>query len=392
MARSRGKRITGIVLFIVALVAVGAFLLVLFADAEGIDSIPGTDRTDDLAFLMVILLSVLALALFLTLVIRKWERQDEEAEEAEVFFVPDEYRAPEPEDEEGEELDPHPDTIPVEPMGGGLVPYDLRSVPVRLDSWGHRTRENDRHVHPYHFPRYASRAVYANDYIPIDDRTSIKLSTLIAAPPGLFRGSFAEEPPSRPPRPAREAPEPDEEPWSPDESTPALLPSTGEAETDEGSTAVVLATQEEADGEMYYDYKGDVHEVIDVEGIGPKYAEKLQQIGVRSTARLCYEEAADLAERLEVPERTVQVWKANAELMKVSGIGKQYAEALARAGIEGIAELKKRSPRAIADQVNAYLDNLDTNVLGQHITDRRVEGWQKKAKPMRRVRQPVPEN
>lgn len=398
MAGSRGKRITGTVLFVVALLAVGAFVLVLFADSEGIDSVPGTDRTDQLAILMVIILSVLALILFLTLVIRKWERQDEEAEEAEMFFVPDEYRTPEPEPEQGGEVDPHADSIPVESMGGGLVPYDLRSIPARLDSWGHRFRDNDRNVHPYHFPRYASRAVYANDYIPVDDRTAIKLSTLIAAPPGMFHGSFAEEAPSAPRAPARPEASPPEEPWTPEETPPALLPPTNkeeeEAEAPETAPPAVLENPPapEPTGDAHYDYKGDVHEVIDVEGIGPIYAEKLQQIGVRTTDRLCYEDAGTLAGRLEVPERTVLIWQHMSELMKVSGIGKQYAEALARAGVEGIGELKRRSPAAIADQVNAYLDNLETNVLGQHITARRIEGWQKKAKPMRRVRRPVPES
>jgi hypothetical protein len=61
-----------------------------------------------------------------------------------------------------------------------------------------------------------------------------------------------------------------------------------------------------------------------------------------------------------------------------------------RAGIEGIAELKRRSAAKIADQVNAYLDTLDTNVLGVKITEKRVEGWQDHAQPMKRIRLQVP--
>ena len=142
--------------------------------------------------------------------------------------------------------------------------------------------------------------------------------------------------------------------------------------------------------EVYYDYQGDIDPVLDVEGIGPVFAEKLKQVGVETTTRLCYEDAEDLAQRIGTEPKRVRTWQSMAELMKVSGIGGQYAEALARAGIEGIGELKRRSANAIADQVNDYLAGLDNNVLGSKITARRVEGWQEAAKDMRRVRSKVP--
>jgi predicted flap endonuclease-1-like 5' DNA nuclease len=141
----------------------------------------------------------------------------------------------------------------------------------------------------------------------------------------------------------------------------------------------------------YYDYAGDVHDVEELEGIGRIYGNKLRELGVQTTARLAYEEPEELARRMSVPVKTVQQWQSMAELVKVKGIGKQYAEAMARAGIQGIAEMKKRSPDAIADQVNGYLDSLETNVLGTKITAKRVEGWQKAAAGMKRVRLKVPE-
>lgn len=155
--------------------------------------------------------------------------------------------------------------------------------------------------------------------------------------------------------------------------------------------AAVVAAPEPSSGDLYYDYKGDVHDVIDVEGIGPVYAERLNKAGVETTARLCYEDAAALAKRIDVPETTIRQWQQMSELVKVKGIAKQYAEALVRAGVTGIAELKKRSATQIADQVNEYLAKLDINVLGQNVTAKRVQGWQKAAAPMRKVRQAVPE-
>lgn len=141
----------------------------------------------------------------------------------------------------------------------------------------------------------------------------------------------------------------------------------------------------------YYDFKGDVHPVIEIEGIGPTYAKKLKAAGIESSARLCYEDAASIAGKIGAPAKTVASWQAMAELAKVNGIGPQYAEALSRAGVAGIQELKDRSAAAITEQVNTYLAGLKNNVLGTTITQKRIETWQKNAKPMRRVRQSIPD-
>lgn len=157
------------------------------------------------------------------------------------------------------------------------------------------------------------------------------------------------------------------------------------------SVEVQEATPDEAQADAdYRDFQGDVHPVIEVEGIGVEYARRLEAIGIRTTARLCYEDPGDLARRIDVSPKVVTGWQAMAQLMKVSGVGPQYAEALVRAGVDGVDALKRRSPARIAADVNSYLDGLDANVLGQKVTQKRVEAWQAAAKRLRRVRQPVP--
>ncbi|MHB8632334.1 MAG: DUF4332 domain-containing protein [Thermoplasmatota archaeon] len=143
--------------------------------------------------------------------------------------------------------------------------------------------------------------------------------------------------------------------------------------------------------ESFYDYMGTVHDIEDIEGIGKTFGFKLREIGIFTTARLAYEDADKVAQAVGVPRKTVESWQAMGELLKVSGIGPQYAEALARGGVSGIAELKRRSAESIAEQVNAYLASLKSTVVGSSITAKRVEGWQKAAKDMRRVRLKIPE-
>jgi predicted flap endonuclease-1-like 5' DNA nuclease len=155
--------------------------------------------------------------------------------------------------------------------------------------------------------------------------------------------------------------------------------------------AAVVAKPAAKKTEQYYDYKGDIHPVIEIEGIGPVYEKKLGAMGIRTSARLCYADAKKIAKKLDTDEKRIISWQQMSELAKVNGIGPQYAEALVRAGISGIKELKARQAAEIAKQTTDYLEGLKNNVLGAKVTPQRVTTWQKHAKPMRRVKQVIPE-
>lgn len=171
---------------------------------------------------------------------------------------------------------------------------------------------------------------------------------------------------------------------------PAPLPEGRRVETNPRTGVPNLVPETPQKAAAYYAYRGDIHPVIDVEGIGERHAKRLERAGVKTTARLMYEDAEQLAARIEAPAKVVRGWQAMAELMLVNGIGKQYAEALARSGVKGIQGLKDGDAKQLAKQVNAYLEGLDSNVLGQKVTARRVQAWQKAAADMRRVRTKVP--
>lgn len=398
-----GKRVAATVLFFIALIAVLAFYFLVFADARQLNDLPGVGEITAVAIGTAVLLAIIAIVMIVLLFKRK--PQDTLSED-EPYFIP-------PQDEP---------QAAFEAVDDELVVYDVWTLPVAQRAWGGL---DDPRTHSFYFPLNIDAGVYVNDYIDIDRNGSrIKLRTLLAGPgditatqfvipqtaraepepayeafedPDAFEDTEAlEEAPreweptrrARPERPSRDVPGDDfmrelERRFHDQPAGPTSTPTSSPAVT----TASVATVTEGA----YYDYKGDIHDVIDVEGIGPVYAEKLRQAGVASTARLCYENPATLAETIGAPEKTVRSWQAMAQLMKVSGIGPQYAEALARAGIMGIDELKRRSAARMADQVNEYLDSLDSNVLGTKITERRIAGWQAASKAMRRVRQAVPE-
>jgi predicted flap endonuclease-1-like 5' DNA nuclease len=357
MARSPAKRIVGTLLFAVAVLITVGFLLIVYASSANDTDFPLADREGAVVLVTTIVLALIAVALLLMLLIRRMERSTEKADSGEVFFVPE---TPAPARRGA--------TTQFESVAD-LSVYDLRKVPQTRATWG----AGDAGAQAaFYFPRNVTGGVYVNDYIPVGPGKTLKLRTLMAGPydPAYELTASA-------PRPAPSS-----------KAAERLV-----ASATKGGQALVLqeaATAPAAPQETYYDYAGDVHEVEDLEGIGPTYGERLRKLGVHTTARLAYEDTASLAERMQLPRRTVEQWKHMAELIKVNGIGPQYAEALVRAGIEGVAELKRRSPAKIAEQVNAYLDTLDTNVLGNKITEKRVEGWQDKARSMKRVRLAVP--
>lgn len=132
------------------------------------------------------------------------------------------------------------------------------------------------------------------------------------------------------------------------------------------------------------DYKGDVHEVVDLEGIGPTYARRLMDDGIVHTQHLLFASDARIVKLTGARKEQVRLWKVMSQLVKVNGIGPQYAEALARAGVD-LEKLRTGEPAKLASQVKAYLDGLKTNVVSGGVGAKRIAAWQTEAKKLRRV-------
>lgn len=362
MARSPAKRLVGSLLFLLAAILVLGFLFLLYANSINDDAIPLVDELKAVALVVVIVLAVVAVTLLVLLLVRSWSDRAEKAAAAEVFFIPD--------------PSPAPRAATTEFVAGSdLTVYALARVPTGSRAWG----ASEGAESPFYFPRAVGGGFYVNDYIPIDGKGRVlKLRTLLGGPyDPIFTDEAAPEPaPTPAPRVVR--------------SERRVEPATTAGSTillQEVSTKTLAPATTE---EVYYDYPGDSHEVEELEGIGPTYGKRLRDAGVLTTARLCYEDAGKLANAVQVPRGTVEAWQQMAQLVKVKGIGPQYAEVLVRAGIGGIEELKRRSPARMADQVNAYLDTLDVNIVGNKITEKRIEGWKEAAKQLKRIRLAVP--
>jgi predicted flap endonuclease-1-like 5' DNA nuclease len=88
----------------------------------------------------------------------------------------------------------------------------------------------------------------------------------------------------------------------------------------------------------------EAQHVLLLEGIGNKYAARLNALGIISIPQLVEARASDVAAQLQVEQGLVEEWQAMGRLLPLSGIGPQAAELLARVGVRSIQQLAAFDP------------------------------------------------
>jgi len=93
--------------------------------------------------------------------------------------------------------------------------------------------------------------------------------------------------------------------------------------------------------------------IADVEGIGPTLAEKLTAAGVGTTEALLDRGASAagrsaLSAATGISEEMLLRWVNHADLMRIPGVGSEYADLLEAAGVDSAAELAQRNAANLA--------------------------------------------
>lgn len=93
--------------------------------------------------------------------------------------------------------------------------------------------------------------------------------------------------------------------------------------------------------------------IQEIEGIGPAFAEKLAAASITTTddlLNLCCTPKGrkEIAAKTELSEAQLLKWSNMADLMRISGIGPEYAELLEAAGVDTVKELKNRNSENLA--------------------------------------------
>ncbi|SDH29506.1 DUF4332 domain-containing protein [Roseospirillum parvum] len=128
--------------------------------------------------------------------------------------------------------------------------------------------------------------------------------------------------------------------------------------------------------------------LVDIEGIGAAYAEKLSAAGV-STVEKLLEKGASPAGRKELEAasglsgKLILRWCNMADLFRIKGVGEEYADLLEAAGVDTVPELAQRN----AANLHAKMEevNGEKKLVRALPSEKQVADWVAQAKDLPRV-------
>jgi predicted flap endonuclease-1-like 5' DNA nuclease len=125
-----------------------------------------------------------------------------------------------------------------------------------------------------------------------------------------------------------------------------------------------------------------------IEGIGEAAGAKLTEANVKTTKALLEvgktkKGRQELAKKTGLPEKNILKWVNAADLLRLKGIGEEYAQLLEAAGIDTVAELAQRVPANLHQKLAEV--NLKKKLVRQLPTEKRVAEWVEQAKTLPRM-------
>jgi predicted flap endonuclease-1-like 5' DNA nuclease len=133
--------------------------------------------------------------------------------------------------------------------------------------------------------------------------------------------------------------------------------------------------------------------LIDVEGIGPKYAAKLKEAGISTTEALLKKGASpkgrkELAEKTGIGDALILKWVNHVDLYRIKGVGSEYSELLKATGVDTIPELAQRKASNLIQKMVAV--NQKKQLVRKLPVESQVADWIAQAKAMPRVMGELP--
>jgi predicted flap endonuclease-1-like 5' DNA nuclease len=128
------------------------------------------------------------------------------------------------------------------------------------------------------------------------------------------------------------------------------------------------------------------YKIEEVEGIGPSYGAKLKKAGIEKTSHFLEFCATSkgrkqTADKTGISETHLLKWANMADLMRINGVGKQFAELLEASGVDTVKELKMRKPENLAAKMSEV--NEAKKLTRSVPAESQVETWVKEAGEMK---------
>lgn len=122
-----------------------------------------------------------------------------------------------------------------------------------------------------------------------------------------------------------------------------------------------------------------------IQSMGHRNETKLRKAGVRTTDSLLKVAATRtgrrrLAKETGLSESDILSWANRADLLRITGVGSEYADLLEVAGVDTIRELRRRSPARLLEAMTEL--NLRKRLVRRLPTEGMVSGWVDEAKAL----------
>lgn len=128
--------------------------------------------------------------------------------------------------------------------------------------------------------------------------------------------------------------------------------------------------------------------IIEIEGIGPVYREKLIAYGIKTVEGLLKAGASpsgrtDIAEGTGISKTLILEWVNHADLFRIKGVSEEYSDLLEEAGVDTVVELAQRNAENLYAKMKEV--NMEKKLVRRLPSARQVAGWVTQAKSLPRV-------
>lgn len=118
--------------------------------------------------------------------------------------------------------------------------------------------------------------------------------------------------------------------------------------------------------------------IEEIEGIGSEYGNKLRAADIQTTEdllRRCGDKKGreGVATEAGLSEKLLLEWVNLADLMRINGVGEEYADLLEEAGVDTVKELATRNAENLAEKMEEV--NAKKNLVQKLPSAETAQGW-----------------
>lgn len=128
--------------------------------------------------------------------------------------------------------------------------------------------------------------------------------------------------------------------------------------------------------------------ILEIEGIGRGYREKLMAYGITTVERLLKAGASPsgrsaIADGTGISKSLVLEWVNHADLWRIKGVSEEYSDLLEEAGVDTVVELAQRNAENLYAKIKEV--NMEKKLVRRLPSARQVTNWISQAKGLARV-------